>query len=78
MADKKIRVSWEVEDGYVGKSRPQHTDIPLSEFEDDMTAEEMEQTIDTAIQEDFEDRIAWGGHYSLSDVIAEVRRLRSE
>lgn len=51
-----MRVQWEVEDGYVGKSRPQFTDIPDDEFED-LDEAERQQVIEDAVQQDFENNI---------------------
>lgn len=55
-----IEVRWEIEDGYVGKARPQSFKIDM----DDMvrsceTAEEAARYIDDALQQDFEDKISW-------------------
>lgn len=52
-------VTWEINDGYVGKSRPQYTTIP------DEVLEEIEDEIDRGIfiedwiQEEFDNRISW-------------------
>ena len=54
-----MRVTWTVEDGYAGKSRPQHTEVPDNELEACETDEEREQLINNTVQEDFNDRIAW-------------------
>lgn len=58
-----MKVIWEVEDGYVGKSRPQTTRIPDEEFEDwDSEPCEIEserqEIIDRHIQEDY-DALGW-------------------
>ena len=54
-----MRVTWEVDDGYVGKSRPQHTEVPDDELAGCETDEERETLIDDYIQEDFDNRISW-------------------
>lgn len=54
-----MRVRWEVEDGYVGKSRPQETYINDIELELCETKEEKEKYINERIQEDFEQKITW-------------------
>lgn len=54
-----MKVRWEVEDGYVGKSRPQVTTVPDEELAECDTEEEREQLIASYIQEDFEQRISW-------------------
>lgn len=60
-----IVVNWEVEDGYMGKSRPQTTEVKPHDdmdFEDweEMTNEEREAYLDDAVQTDFENRISYG------------------
>ena len=60
-----IVVSWEVEDGYVGKSRPQTTEVkPYDDMDyeewEEMTNEEREAYLDDAVQTDFEYRISYG------------------
>ena len=52
-------VTWEVDDGYVGKSRPQHTEVPDNELAECETDEEREDLINDYIQSDFEQRISW-------------------
>ncbi len=52
-------VHWEVEDGYVGKSRPQSTEISDEDLDACETAEERERLIEDCIQEDFEQNITW-------------------
>lgn len=54
-----MRVTWEVEDGYCGKSRPQHTDIDDDELAECETDEDREQLIADYVQEDFEQNITW-------------------
>lgn len=52
-------VRWEVEDGYAGKSRPQHTDIPDEELEECETEEDRQALIEEYVQDDFDARIGW-------------------
>jgi len=54
-----VIVTWEVDDGYVGKSRPQHTEVPDDELAECETDEEREDLINDYIQSDFEQRISW-------------------
>ena len=54
-----MRVTWEVEDGYVGKSRPQHTEVPDDELESCETEEEKQELINDYVQEDFDQTICW-------------------
>lgn len=53
-----MEITWQVEDGYVGKSRPQYTEIPDEDLEG-MTEEEKEDYIYQWIQQDFDDKISW-------------------
>ena len=50
---------WEVEDGYVGKSRPQSTTIPDDELDALETDAERDALIEEYIQQDFDQKIAW-------------------
>lgn len=52
-------IHWEVEDGYVGKSRPQHTNIPDEELDDCENEKERNQLIEDYVQEDFDQKITW-------------------
>ena len=59
-----MKVIWEVEDGYVGKSRPQTTEIPDEDFEpykeDGKIDEEVkQQIIEDYVQDDFNQIISW-------------------
>jgi len=53
------RVTWEVSDGYMGKSRPQYTDIDDCDLADCETEEEREMLIDDYIQSDFDQKISF-------------------
>lgn len=51
------RVTWEVVDGYLGKSRPQFVEVPdedLDECEDD---DERNDLIESYVQADFDQKI---------------------
>jgi hypothetical protein len=52
-------VHWEVEDGYVGKSRPQSTEISNEDLDACETQAERDLLIEECIQEDFEQSITW-------------------
>ena len=54
-----MTVTWEVEDGYCGKSRPQYTDVPDEELAHCETEDERQALIEEYIQSDFEQRISW-------------------
>lgn len=52
-------ITWEVEDGYVGKSRPQHTEIDDDELAELETEEEKQAYIEGCIQDAFDQNITW-------------------
>ena len=54
-----VIIRWEVEDGYVGKSRPQSTSIPRDEWDECVTQEDRDALIEEWVQFDFEQRIRW-------------------
>ena len=54
-----MKVTWEVEDGYCGKSRPHYTKIDDGDLADCETDEERERLIEETIQEDFDNNITW-------------------
>jgi hypothetical protein len=67
----KIKVTWEIEDGYCGKSRPQHTIVNTNDYTDsdeeleadkeweEMDEAEKDKIIEDAVQEDFNYKINW-------------------
>jgi len=62
---EKIKVKWEVEDGYVGKSRPQSTTIDIEQHMDkeewdSMNESEKREFIEGIVQEDFDEKISFG------------------
>lgn len=57
MKQEYLVVEWEIEDGYVGASRPQKTKIPVEDFEEDMTRDEVQNVLQEYVQEDFEQRV---------------------
>lgn len=54
-----MRITWQVDDGYAGGGRPQHTDINDSDLAECETEEEKELLIREVVQEDFEQHITW-------------------
>ncbi len=54
-----MKITWEVEDGYIGKSRPQHTEIDDDEISECDTEKEKEEFIAECIEEDFKQTISW-------------------
>lgn len=75
MADY-IDVTWEVEDGYAGKSRPQKTRVYLDDIQDSETAEDMIHALRYLIQEDFNEKIDWYTIKSLEEIAQEILRMR--
>ena len=55
-----MEVTWEVEDGYSGDSRPQTTEIPDSDIEACDTLEEAMGLVHDYIKEDFENQVSPG------------------
>lgn len=54
-----MRVTWETEDGYMGGSRPQHTEVDDGDIESCDTLDEAMQMVSDAIQDDFEQKVTW-------------------
>ena len=55
---KMVKVSWEAEDGYCGKSRPQEFEFNYSDWiSNDAELPEIEQALGRALDEDFESKI---------------------
>lgn len=54
-----MKVRWEVEDGYVGGSRPHYTEVDDEELAECETEQERQNLIDEYIQEDFEQTVTW-------------------
>jgi hypothetical protein len=54
----KIKVTYEVEDGYGGGSRPQHVEIDSDDFEG-LSKADASLLLADIIQEDFSSRITW-------------------
>ena len=54
-----LKITWEVDDGYVGKSRPQFAIIPEDELEGYDDPEEREEFINEWVQDEFEMSIGW-------------------
>lgn len=52
-------ITWYVEDGYVGKSRPHHLTIDDEDISDCKTQQEFENLVNDTVQEIFENNISW-------------------
>jgi len=60
MKEEHVTVRWEIEDGYVGKARPQTTKIPLEEFEEDMSDSDILNLVEEYVEEDFRNTVFYG------------------
>ncbi len=70
-----MEVRWEVEDGYVGKSRPQSFELNLEELIDgDYEIEDAMSQVHDEVQEEFVNRITWC-FSNYDEVLAEVGLL---
>ena len=54
-----MEILWEVEDGYAGKSRPQHTMIDDEEIQECETLDEAIEVIEGYVQNDLNNNISW-------------------
>lgn len=54
-----MKVTWEVDDGYVGGSRPQTVEVDDNELADCENEEQRRQLIEDYVQEDFENKVTW-------------------
>lgn len=54
-----MRVTWEVDDGYCGKSRPHFTNVDNDELAEHKTTEERNEFIEECVQDDFDSDISF-------------------
>jgi len=54
-----VKVTWEIDDGSAGKSRPQYTLIPREEWDECESEEDRDMLIDEYVRCDFEQKIGW-------------------
>lgn len=54
-----MKIIWEVDDGYVGGSRPHSTEIDENEIRDYETIDEAIEFIEEMIREDYDINITW-------------------
>ena len=73
----KVQLIWEVEDGYVGKSRPQYTEIYMDEFSEDQSDEEIDKQLDCIVEGAFTTSI-YPFAKNKEEVIAAIRRYQEE
>jgi hypothetical protein len=76
MTDKR-EVRYEVEDGYVGSSRPQSFTIKDDWIEDYMNDDDLEFELSEMIQEDFQQRISWT-YLNKEEVVEWAKTKRDE
>jgi hypothetical protein len=77
MSDK-IEVTWEVADGYAGRSRPQYTKIDHSEILDCETETEVRSLVKDSIQKHFEQKISADyGEDAYTDVLEFWREMKA-
>jgi len=57
MKKNKFQAKYEINDGYAGKTRPQHFSIDADDLKDDMSDEELEHFYEQAVHIDFQQRI---------------------
>ncbi len=69
MSVKAITITYEVEDGYAGGSRPHSVRLDLNDFGDCETPEDIERRIDECVSDHFRENI---GPYWKRDQIEEV------
>lgn len=68
---ERIEITWYVEDGYVGRDRPQHLRVDLSDFEFCDTEKEVEQILEELLEEAFNQRASWGCP-KIDEVVTEI------
>jgi hypothetical protein len=66
--ENKMKVKWELDDGYLGASRPHWVEIPEDEFRDCTTKKEVNEVIEEFVQDDFNGRVSFV--WSTDDCIA--------
>lgn len=54
-----MKITWEVDDGYGGKSRPQHIEVPDDELQECINVEEQFTLIEEYVQAAFENTITF-------------------
>lgn len=51
---KKVKITWQVDDGYAGGSRPQYCYVDIEDYNDCETEKDKESIIEQAVQESME------------------------
>lgn len=50
----KLKIRWQVDDGYAGGSRPQYSFVDKEEYDSCETEEEKQELVDTIVRQDFD------------------------
>lgn len=51
--EDEFDITWEVDDGYAGPSRPQHCSIDVDVLDDEMADDELEELYNEIVMEEF-------------------------
>lgn len=54
-----MRITWQIDDGYIGKSAPHYTEVDDDELAECETEQERQDLIAESVQADFEQTISW-------------------
>jgi hypothetical protein len=54
-----MKIRWEVDDGYAGKSRPHFVEVDDDELAECETEEERNELINDYVKNEFENKINW-------------------
>jgi hypothetical protein len=71
----EIEITYSVEDGYAGGSRPHHVSIPLDELTDCETEADIEERIDQCVNDHFRETI--GPYWRREQMEAVVERVQA-
>jgi hypothetical protein len=71
----KIKITYSIDDGYAGGERPLSFEMDMYEFEDDMTEEEIKETVWEAIRIDMEARVhPYWSEREMPEILAELAK----
>ena len=73
----KIDARWEASDGYVGKSRPQHTILEIEDFFGYAHDSDIEMAIYDAVEEDFRNKVTFAIN-NIDELIKKIREAEKE
>lgn len=79
-----VEIEWQIDDGYVGQSRPQTVEIPLDELaaevdpdDDETSSENILRMIEDWIREDFSQRVGWEVISGIDEAIEAAKAARA-